>query len=168
MVLVVKPIQPKKFNDKVFFDEFEKVAKKTAKDIEKDFKKTVATWDTKVKFETIIAVGPKSVDILVATDNEVYGYVDRGTKEHLIQPKKPDGVLAFKSRYRPKTIPNMIGSRSGGSSGDTVFAKWVIHPGTKARNFSKVISKKWKPIYKRRIEQAISRANKKSGHSYKR
>lgn len=166
MAILAKPISPRKFRDDVFRKEIFITAKKTARDIKKDFEKTTRTWKTKVKFELIVAVGPKSIDILVATDDEIYGYVDRGTKEHLIQPKKAGGVLAFKSQYKPKTIPNMIGSKSGGASGETVFAAWVIHPGTKARNFDKVIAKKWTPIYKRRIEKAISVANKKSGYAY--
>jgi len=166
MALIVKALTPKKFKDDVFRKEIFITAKTTARDIRNDFQKTVSTWERKPKFEMIVAVGPNSIDIYVGTDDEIYGYVDRGTKEHIIQPKKPGGVLAFKSQYKPKTIPNMIGSRSGGSSGNTVFASWVIHPGTKARNFDKVIQKKWTPIYKRRMEQAISRANKKSGHSY--
>jgi len=165
-VIYTKPIKPGKFNDKVFYREFEIAAKQTGKDIKKDFEKTVKTWDRKVKFEMLVSIGPNSIDVLVGTDDEIYQYVDFGTKEHIIMPKKPGGVLAFKSKYKPKTIPNLIGSRSGGSSGDTVFAKWVIHPGTQARNFSKVIAKKWERIYKRRIEKALSIANKKSGHAY--
>ena len=167
-VILAKPIHPKKFNDKAFYREFELEARKTAKDIKKDFEKTVSTWNNKPKFEMVIAVGPKSIDILVGTDDEIYGYVDKGTEEHLITPKKSGGTLAFKSRYKPKTIPNLIGSRGGGSSGDTVFAKWVIHPGTKARNFSKTLQKKWEKIYKGRIEKALKRANQKSGHAYTR
>ena len=167
MAILAKPITPRKFRDDVFRKEIFIIAKKTARDIKKDFEKTTKTWKTKVKFEMIVAVGPRSIDVLVATDNEIYGYVDRGTKEHIIQPKKPGGVLAFKSQYKPKTIPNLIGSKAGGASGNTVFASWVLHPGTKARNFEEAILKKWTPIYKRRIEQAISRANKKSGHAYK-
>lgn len=164
--ILAKPIKPKKFRDDVYRKEILFAAGKIAKEIKKDFEKTVKSWNTKPKFEIIIAVGPNSIDVLVGTDDEVYNYVDLGTKEHIIQPKKPGGTLAFKSQYKPKTIPNVIGSRSGGASGDTVFAKWVIHPGTKARNFSKTITKNWERKFKRRIEQALSRANKKSGHAY--
>lgn len=166
MTILTKPIKPKKFKDDVFRKELLFAAGQTARDIKKDFEKTVKTWDNKPKFEIIVAVGPKSIDIFIGTDDEVYGYVDKGTKEHIIQPKKPGGTLAFQSQYKPKTIPNMIGSRSGGSSGETRFAKWVIHPGTKARNFSKIIKKKWARIYKRRIEKALRIANKNSGHAY--
>jgi len=165
-LVLAKPIHPAKFNEKAFSDAFYEVAKKTGQDIKKDFEKTTETWDHKPKFEMIIAVGPNSVDILVGTNDEIYGYVDDGTNEHLILPKKPGGVLAFKSKYRSKTIPNVIGSRWGGGSGDTIFAKWVIHPGSKARNFTKAISKKWTPIYKKRMEKAMADANKRAGHAY--
>lgn len=166
MAILAKPINPKKFNDKAFLQEFETEARRTAKDMKKDFQQTVKTWKRKPTFEMVVAVGPKSIDILVGTDDEIYGYVDKGTAPHLILPKKPGGKLRFQSNYKAKTIPNVIGSRSGGSSGNVVFSDGVIHPGTEARNFDKIIAKKWEPIYKRRIEQALSRANKKSGHAY--
>ena len=44
-------------------------------------------------------------------------FVDRGTRPHVIEPKSPGGVLAFKVK------------------GQMVFAKKVNHPGTKAQPF---------------------------------
>jgi hypothetical protein len=44
-------------------------------------------------------------------------YVDQGTRPHEIKPKRPGGVLVFKM------------------NGQTVFAKKVHHPGTKAQPF---------------------------------
>lgn len=175
MAILVKPLRPKKFKDREFRKEVLFAAGKAARDIKKDFQQTVKTWKRKPTFEMVVAVGPKSIDILVSTDDEIYGYVDKGTKPHPIfagiyTGKSDKKSLYFqwggKGSYSPKTIPNVIGSRSGGSSGPMVNKAWVDHPGTKARNFDKIIAKKWEPIYKRRIEQALSRANKKSGHAY--
>lgn len=45
------------------------------------------------------------------------GYVEYGTKPHVIKPKRPEGVLVFK-----------VG-------GTTVYAKKVNHPGTKAQPY---------------------------------
>lgn len=49
-------------------------------------------------------------------------WIEFGTKAHLIKPKSPDGVLAFKV------------------DGDTVFSKSVQHPGTRA---NPVLLKAW-------------------------
>ena len=167
MPIFAKPLTPRKFNDKAFLDEITKEVNRTAKDVKKDFEKTTKTWKKKPVFEIVIAIGPKSADFLIGTDDEIYGYVDQGTRPHVILPTKPGGVLAFQSKFSPKTVPNVLGSRSGRSGGNTVFSRGVIHPGTEPRNFSKMIKRIWTPIYKKRIEQAISRANKKSNHAYK-
>jgi hypothetical protein len=87
-----------------------------------------------------------------------------GTKEHIILPKNAKR-LRFQNTYTAKTVPGVIGSRSGGPSGDTVFSNGVIHPGTEARNFTKIIEKTWQSKFKRIMEKAISNAAKRSGHA---
>ena len=161
--LQVKQIKPARFKDKAFRDEMLKAAKSAGKDIKKDFQATTKTWKHKVKFTVISSVDP-NVEVLVGTDDEIYGYVNDGTRPHLIFPKKLGGVLAFPSAYTAKTKPRVIGSTTGGGSGPTVFAGYVEHPGTEAREFDKVIQEDWTPKFKRRIEQAMSRAAKASGH----
>lgn len=165
MAIVFKPIQQKKFNDAVYLKAFTAAANKTGKDMEKDFKLTTKTWKHKPVFQREVSVGPKSVDILVGTDDPIYGYVDQGTRPHIIQPKKPGGKLAFRSQYTAKTVPNVIGSKAGGAKGSMVFRDWVLHPGTQARNFDKIIGKKWQSVFRGRMEQALHDANRKSGHA---
>jgi len=134
-------------------------------DILKDFRKTTETWEHEPQFDRLIQVGPASVEILVGTDDKIYRYVDEGTKPHLI-PKGRPGLLAFPSGYVAKTTVNVIGSKAGGSYGDTVFVHGQVHhPGTKARNFDKLIQKKWGPLYKKRMEAAMRKATKASGHA---
>ena len=53
------------------------------------------------------------------------GYVEFGTKPHVIRPKKPGGVLVFKM------------------NGMTVYAKKVHHPGTKAQPFVRPAFEAW-------------------------
>jgi HK97 gp10 family phage protein len=53
------------------------------------------------------------------------GYVEFGTKPHVIRPKTPGGVLVFKM------------------NGTTVFAKKVNHPGTKAQPFVRPAFEAW-------------------------
>jgi len=104
----------------------------------------------------------------VFTDNEIYGYVNDGTRPHPIFPKKAK-ALAFqwggKGSYTPKTTPRVIGSRAGGPSGPTVYRPYVQHPGTKGRHFDEEIEKLMQPRFKRAMEKAMSDARKKSGHA---
>lgn len=113
----------------------------TARAILKDFERTVKTWKRKPEFylSTRFRVGSRNVEIIVGTDNIIYGYVNDGTRAHIIRPKRSK-VLRFQSKYRSKTMPNQTFSRAGGGSGGFVFAQKVNHPGTKARNFDKVIT----------------------------
>ena len=164
--LVVKEIKPARFKEKAFRDAIRKAAKQAGKDIKKDFKKTTKTWKHKPRFETVVAMDP-NVEVLVGTDDEIYGYVSGGTKPHLIFPKKPGGMLAFPSSYKAKTRPRVIGSTAGGPSGPTVVRPYVEHPGIKPREFDKVIQKKWESPFKRRMERAMRDAARASGHSIK-
>jgi hypothetical protein len=165
VTIVTKPIKPGKFDQEAFFLALAFTAEETGKDIKKDFEATTKTWKNKPVFVVETAVGPNSVEVLVDTDDEIYGYVTKGTRPHVILPKKPGGVLVFKSGYSAKTSPGVIGSTQGGSFGDKVIRAGVIHPGTQARKFDETIEKKWKPIYKRRMEKALSQGAKSSGHA---
>lgn len=113
--------------------------------IRDDFKKTVRTWRRKVMFTK---VGPRNVGggklaVDVFTDNLIYFFVSGGTRRHPI-PKTPKttGFLVFQSGYTAKTRPGVVGSRAGGPRGPIRRARQVIHPGTKARDFDKVIAKR--------------------------
>jgi len=111
----------------------------TAKAIKVDYGVTTQTWAKRPGF-VITKFGPFSIS--VATDNEIYGYVDDGTRAHIISPKRAK-VLAFGSTYRPKTSVRVIGSTGGGKGGDIVHAMVVHHPGTDAREFTETIADKW-------------------------
>ena len=171
--LVIKEIKPARFKEKAFRDAIRKAAKQAGKDIEKDFKKTTKTWSHKPKFETVVAMDP-NVEVLVGTDDEIYGYVSGGTglwgpkhEKYPIFPKKPGGMLAFPSSYKAKTRPRVIGSTAGGPSGPIMIRPYVEHPGIKPREFDKVIQKKWESPFKRRMERAMRDAARASGHSIK-
>lgn len=123
-----------------------------AEEAKKDFEKTVSTWDNKPEFE--IDVRPRSYAII--TDDEVYGFVDKGTRPHKI-PVGELGFLAFRGGYQAKTMPRVIQSRGGGASGDMVFTtKDIQHPGTEAREFTKTILDKWQDELPKRMKIALA------------
>ena len=129
------------------------------KQIKKTFEGTTATWETDVKFDVDVTMNNSKAEIVVSTDNEIYGYVNEGTKPHIIRPKRARR-LAFRTGYRPKTRPKSITSGPGGASGPWVTAGVVHHPGTKAREFTKYVIVRYQDIIPRVIQDAINRAAK--------
>jgi len=138
------------------FGRFADAAKQGMKDAAdealRDFQKTTATWQHQPDF----AVKPYGNGYQIGTDDEIYGYVDKGTRAHKIVARRAKR-LRFGSSFRPKTRPGSLSSGSGGSSGQ-VFRSSVNHPGTKARSFSKLIGAKWRAqlatYMQRRIKEA--------------
>lgn len=115
----------------------------TANIVRDDFGKTVRTWRNKPSFDK---KGPRraggGIVIDVYTGNEIYFYVTKGTRRHVIRPKSAGGRLGFQAGYTAKTRARVIGSRAGGPRGPFVTAKSVVHPGTEARDFDKEIARR--------------------------
>lgn len=165
--IVFKPIIPdKKYNTAAVRAAIDSEINAVANDMLLDYELTTATWKRDVKFVKDINVTRDKQEILVGTDDEIYGYVDEGTKPHKIRPKKAGGTLAFPSEFAPKTQPGHMVASKGFSGGKTAFAKEVNHPGTKARKFTKNIQKKWQKLFEKRMDKAMRRAVKASGHVY--
>ena len=164
MAVVMKSIKPKKIRLDVFRLETLSGMNEIASGMKEDFESTTASWKRKVKFVTLKSLRGGNLEVLVGTDDEIYGYVDKGTRPHVIRPKVAKSLAFPGGPYSPKTTPNVIGSTAGGSSGSTVHAMSVNHPGTKARNFDTLISRRWQPRFKRRMELAMRIAAAKSGH----
>lgn len=121
-----------------------------------EYRKTVKTWDNKPVFKADLPrIHGADIVFMFGTDNEIYAYVDFGTRPHLILPRRAP-ALAFQSGYTPKTARGVIGSTRGGSSGNRVFARAVYHPGTQARLFTKIIAAKAQAKIKPRMDKAIA------------
>lgn len=114
-----------------------------AEGIRADYESTTATWDHQVTFETRVLSAAGARVAYVFTTDDIYKFVDKGTAPHVIMARHRMKPLTFQTGYRAKTTPGVIGSRSGGPSGDTVRALVVHHPGTEARGFSEAIQRKW-------------------------
>lgn len=154
----LKAIKPKAFNKNVFRLALIKEASKIAKDVEKDYIKTTKKWKKRPTWIRSIKYTDKGIIIFVGTDNKIYGYIDYGTKKHIIRPKKAE-VLRFRgSSYRGRGRPR---------ASDYVYTKFVMHPGFKGYHHSKRIAKKWQPLTVARLNAALARAAKQSGHHVK-
>ena len=138
--------------------------RKVGTQIKKDFEKTTATWEHKPKFESLVSLAGGGATLLVETNSVIYRYVSEGTKPHVILPKKAK-ALRFPGTYTAKTLPGVLEARAGGASGADVFSKGVMHPGTKARNFDKLIAAKWQRQFKREMEAVMREVRAASGHA---
>lgn len=132
----------------IFWKEMQKVGE----DILKDYQSTVETWKKKPNFDfKSSSVGRiPSLEVSVLTDDPIYGYVDKGTKRHIITPINAKRLF-FSVGGTAKTQPNIIGSSSGSKGNTPVVALVVNHRGTKARNFSVKIEKKWRGEFGKRM-----------------
>jgi hypothetical protein len=124
-----------------------------AKAAKVDFDVTTQTWNNRPVF-TIVA--PTPFERQVMTDNEIYGYVDEGTKPHIIVPRTKKALAFFAGGYKAKTRVRVIGSKAGGSPpGINTIVPIVHHPGTDAREFSQAIEEKWNDRLPEILQRAI-------------
>lgn len=123
------------------------------------FEMVVANWKTQVTFKArkFFRVDHIAVNVFPDKGKEIWGYVVKGTRPHQIRPKGP-WMLRFKTGYKPKTLPKAKFGGPGTSTGPTVFAKMVNHPGSKPRPFPEEIAKDEKPWFSRNANNAWRRA----------
>lgn len=145
-------------------------------EVKKDYEATVATWKRKPVFVVQQSLAGGTSSVFVGLDDpdspngRIWVMLDKGTKAHDILPgiltgKSNKKALAFPGTFTAKTMPGVLGSGPGGSSGDTVVVRKVRHPGTKARKWEKAIARKWSGVYKKRMQEAMRRGAAKSGHA---
>ena len=162
-MILFKEIKPKRFKEAAFRAALIDEMRKVGEDIKRSFNQTTATWKNRPEFEVVMALkhGP---EVFVWTDDEIYGYVSGGTEEHVILPVNAQ-ALRFREGFIPKTRPGTLVSVAGAQFGKVIMTAGVIHPGTKPRDFDKQVKAKWEKPFKRRMEQAMKRAAKASGHA---
>jgi hypothetical protein len=134
----------------------------TGPKLQRDFKKTVRTWDNRPRFsKTFVKLPNRMVEKVFPTGvhKDQYYYVHEGTKARLIVPKIGNAVLKFQAGYISATRPGRIRSQHAFRHGNTVFATEVRrHPGITARKFSTVIARKQQKPFEIDIQEAINRA----------
>ena len=130
--------------------------------IRRDFARTTNTWKNKPKFEQSISLKAPGPTLTVWTDNEIYGYVNDGTKGRWIEAKKAP-YLMFKRTFIPKTLPGALSSVPGGSFPPWAKMKKVWNPGIRPRKFDKTIKDKWQPKFTVAMNAAIKKAVKAMG-----
>lgn len=151
--LPYKPYNP----SKSIRTHIQKAMNDTLATMQKDFQRTTRTWKTSVIF--VIHKTTANGDTLrgsVGTDNKIYGYVNDGTRAHIIRPKRAR-ALRFQTGYRAKTKYRVLSSSSGGAYGAVAYAQIVHHPGTKPREFDITIADMRQSDFEKAVAQAIVR-----------
>ena len=137
-MISMKAITPPPFKADAIYKRMLGAAKRAADLADKEFAKTYKTWTHKPTFIKAVASSAAGISWIVATDNQIYIWLNDGTKGPYPIPKGRSGHLTFPSGYKAKTTPGTLFSQSGGSYGSTVhiFGQ-VMHPGIKARGWDK-------------------------------
>lgn len=135
-----------------------------SRQVERDFKDTVKTWDgEKPVFYIRVTTVRGRLGITAGTDNVIYGYVNYGTRPHIIRPKKSQ-VLSFQwggpGSYQAKTKPGRIVSRPGGQVGSSVQFKQVNHPGFPGRHFDTLIAQRRQRSVQSLLEREVALATR--------
>ena len=170
--VTIKVIKPKPFNDKAMRDYGRSHVAGEGEKMLNLFKDTVKTWEHKVVFKLEMKVvgvgtlGAKEMTTEVTTDDEIYRYVDQGTKPHIIRPKYAKR-LAFPSIFSPKSRPRSLKAEAGSRGPVDTFRQEVHHPGTEARDFTKEIKALVSVTFRKAMTATMAGMAKVSGHSMK-
>lgn len=150
--------RPKPFRKETLTRELVAGAGKIARQVQKDFQKTTATWNHQPDFVVEVESTPNKLTLTVSTDDEIYGYVDEGTKvRHAVM--SPD----WKSKTKPAS-GGAVRLTSHQGSGRMVFVSRKINrPGIKARKFSMGIKRKWKRKLADQMQRHLDAAARKAG-----
>lgn len=128
IVLEKRVIRPKRkpYDEKAILRSVEGIARKTATDIRKDYKTITKPWHHKVEIETEIEVTGKDTTIIVGVLDEIFNFLDKGTRVRYATMSKD---------FSSKTKPGRLSSTTG--RGKLMFvSKRRPRPGIKARNWT--------------------------------
>lgn len=160
MAELVKTIKPKRLDIPGVQRRIETVLQQEGEAIAKEYRKTVATWANKPKFEVLTDTTGGSLIIIVGPTGNAdavkhFVWTDEGTKPHIIRAKNAPR-LAFRTGFTAKTKARVIGSGQSSVSGELTRPLVVNHPGTEAREFTQTImsATRRKRIAKRLIDAA--------------
>lgn len=167
MTAVFKTIKPKDVQWGAMRNEIAKSLKEAGEILLKAHEDVTRTWSEPVLFKVTVSrvlVGTDKVYVRIETNDKRWHWTDKGTKPHTIRPRRAK-VLVFPSQFAPKSKPGSLRAYSGRRAGPMVVARAVDHPGTKARNFSGQIAKKYGPKVRQKINEGLRRGVKATGHA---
>lgn len=153
----VKSIKVKKMNIKVFRDIIEKALEDEGRDVQKEYRKTVATWKgDKPDFEVVTDITRGDASVLVGPtgSNEAlrkFKFLDEGTSIRWALMSQD-----WKSKTRPRRLKGGRGSGKPVIVGRRAMQARGIapRPGIEAREWTPTIQKRRRPKFTRRMVRA--------------
>lgn len=133
-------------------------------DLQSTGRDTVREWKNKPDFGETVYNGLDRIEVIVKPKGnkkvvKIFGYVDQGTKPHIIMPKIPGTYLKFRMGYSARTQPiAQYNKGTGQSFGSWASKAMVFHPGSKPRHFLKTYLEDLIPSFQMRIQTAITKA----------
>lgn len=151
--------------DKALKEELQAVAEQYSIEVRGKHEAVVRDWTHRPPFKSSVYVSKRQVQAQVwpaGKNAKFYKWVDRGTKEHDILPKKFN-YLKFQTGYSTRTATAAKFNVGNGRK----FGAWrsirvVHHPGTKARRFSEIFREDVLPAFRKDVENAMRRALRKA------
>lgn len=136
-----------------------------------EFQGIVSDWEHQPDFvvETKVTASAIAVEVRPRKRrkaSDIFGWVDKGTKPHVIRPKRSNkrGRLAFRLGYSALTRPIArahVGT--GQANGPFVMPAEVHHPGTTPRRFSETVQQRTYPAFRKLIESTFRRMARQKG-----
>lgn len=124
-----------------------------AERVKDSYEKTAATWSRKPKFQ-IRKRGKRSTEVF--TENEIYEYLDKGTRPHVIRAKRASTLSFNTAGFQSKTVPRRLTPRPGKAAGPPrAFPIAVQHPGMRARGYTPIIRRTSQKRLKRNVDRAL-------------
>lgn len=171
MVAKFKAIKPHPLNDDAMSKLLRDASKEFSKLCIEDREEVVTGWTgDKPKWKVRYWANQYQIGFEVyPTDPDSEGalkwlWLDLGTKAHEIRAKNAP-TLAFPTIYKAGSTPNSLNTRRKSSGGPMAFAPVVHHPGTEARNWSKLLAKSEEPEFAETIAPWMEHVARASGHS---
>lgn len=131
-------------------------------DIQSTGRDAVREWRSKVDFGENLTLDTQRIEAIIKPKGravKIFGFVDLGTKPHVIMPRKEGGMLKFRVGYSARTMPvAKYNVGTGQSFGSWATKAMIFHPGTKPRKFLETFMKELIPSFQVRVQQEITRA----------
>jgi hypothetical protein len=144
------------FNEKYMSDMIERELDKAQEGVFKDFQRTTSTWKDKPHFQKSPKYPGRRI---VWTRHWVYFWLNYGTRPHKITAKHAKSLAFFRTGFMSKTVAGSMDARAGAKANQNFVRPMTVnHPGTKARNWDKMIRLKWQKNLTRSIRTAIKKA----------
>lgn len=125
------------------------------------FNKTVYGWSTKPRMGYVQTKSANEIVLRVypvGEGSDIWNLLNAGSPPHPIYPRRPGGILRFRTGYRAATVPGQLQSRRKYRSGPTVTRPYVNHPGFEPRRFTELIAEEYANQYAIDMQAAVTAA----------